>query len=67
MKKIESLISLVIMWCGTPRTRFAINEDDVCRWNSTPLIGGSVSLTPTQTLLLASKARGVLATYGAQS
>jgi hypothetical protein len=52
-------ISLFSVWGGTPRTTFAVNEDCINVWNSTPLIGESVSQTQTLTSFLSSKARGV--------
>jgi hypothetical protein len=43
-----------------PRALLARNEVNVCRWNSTPLLGGSVSQTLTPTSFIANGVRGVL-------
>jgi hypothetical protein len=59
MKGIEPLVSLDALWGGTPRSVLAGNEVNVCMWNSTPLLGGSVHQTFTLTSFPCGKARGV--------
>lgn len=60
LKVITLLLGLGSLGCRTPHSAVVINEVNVCRWNCTPLIGGSVRQMQTLTSFMANKARGVL-------
>lgn len=54
------MIRLVALWCGTPRTTFAENEDYISVRNTDPPVRGVQFHTLTLTSFLSRKARGFL-------
>ena len=59
-QKVKVFASLFNVVSWHPRALLAVNEVNVCVWNCTPLIGGSVHQVLTLTSFIANVVWGVL-------